>query len=658
MAASLLNLAILLFLVSGIETSPTGVEKEHYENGIAYKNAGDWQTALNVWLVGYRTLQKEGKVDPRIATAFIELATEQSALLKYQDACEIYYWGFSSPVEARFRQQMAEEVKRISPILPKRLADDWKSLWNRNDTSLPAKVVSFWHQKDPTPSTRYNERLIEHWSRIAYARKNFHKANSTVYGTDDRALIYVKYGKPDRISAGILGTNRSALKRWSDVILDSDNDTGSGGGNFGAGQRAIEQTLLLEGIERFNYFPEYELWFYSIFADDEPVFFLFGNREGLSSFGLRTGVEELIPSNSFLNANRKYGSGISPGSVLQALYYGELTHLHSYFERRFLELEDVWGTYQLRGASATSHTNSILRLKRQQFSVLDKTDPVYRVAPLDRSDFGDTVSSVRLAVQPFRFLDDKDKPMLGLVTFSYPEIKSTFFDKTKNELIPNYTMTHTLIVKDGKEEELSRLSDTVPPGSTNLTTFILAHRNNQSDYEIYAEVFSSTPSSQPPAAAIGVGRTRTTVSAPLSSDKEHLELSDLIIGVNSPEDSDLKRLPFPVVPSHSILKTDVLSIYLEIYHAYLDQDGMAHLAIDVGATKLEGKKKRKAESITLSFNIDSQQRTSKEILNIDISRLSAGTYELLVQVSDKVWPQQKQRIAEFKIIENRFGQLR
>ncbi len=55
----------------------------------------------------------------------------------------------------------------------------------------------FWNSKDPAPLTPANERLIEHYRRVAYARASFSEG---AFPFDDRGEIYVRLGPPDHIS--------------------------------------------------------------------------------------------------------------------------------------------------------------------------------------------------------------------------------------------------------------------------------------------------------------------------------------------------------------------------------------------------------------------------------------------------------------------------
>ena len=132
------------------------------------------------------------------------------------------YGVFSPGGVQKYNKAIENEVERIAPLLNKDRRKKWHSLFKKNDPQLLLEIKSFWVNKDPTPTTATNERLLEHWQRIAHARKNFRNGKNTVYGTDDRGLIYVKYGEPERIARGSLGTKRADFKVWTDFLLDGE----------------------------------------------------------------------------------------------------------------------------------------------------------------------------------------------------------------------------------------------------------------------------------------------------------------------------------------------------------------------------------------------------------------------------------------------------
>ena len=54
--------------------------------------------------------------------------------------------------------------------------------------------TEFWNSRDSNPATIENERLVEHYKRVMYARIHF---SNTQFPYDRRGEIYVRYGEPD-----------------------------------------------------------------------------------------------------------------------------------------------------------------------------------------------------------------------------------------------------------------------------------------------------------------------------------------------------------------------------------------------------------------------------------------------------------------------------
>ncbi len=58
-------------------------------------------------------------------------------------------------------------------------------------------VQSFWKSRDPLYLTEYNERLLEHYGRVAYTNLRFGKPEKGIEGWHtDQGKIYVRYGAP------------------------------------------------------------------------------------------------------------------------------------------------------------------------------------------------------------------------------------------------------------------------------------------------------------------------------------------------------------------------------------------------------------------------------------------------------------------------------
>lgn len=85
-----------------------------------------------------------------------------------------------------------KEISRIgSPA-------DIKIYTQASEEAKIAVLDRFWDRVDPSPLTRANERLIEHYRRVAYARAKFGEGR---FPWDDRGEVYVRFGPPDHVSS-------------------------------------------------------------------------------------------------------------------------------------------------------------------------------------------------------------------------------------------------------------------------------------------------------------------------------------------------------------------------------------------------------------------------------------------------------------------------
>ena len=66
-----------------------------------------------------------------------------------------------------------------------------------SEDEWPALAGAFWAGRDPAPVTASNERLLEHYRRVAYALEHF---GTFAQPWDTRGEIYIRYGRPDHVS--------------------------------------------------------------------------------------------------------------------------------------------------------------------------------------------------------------------------------------------------------------------------------------------------------------------------------------------------------------------------------------------------------------------------------------------------------------------------
>jgi GWxTD domain-containing protein len=100
---------------------------------------------------------------------------------------------YNKPLSLRKPEFAIKALKHIEP------EDTIDSLLKEGKQNQYNALINFWKKKDPTPGTEYNELMVEYYSRIDYAEKNFVSLNGKNGWDTDRGMIYVKFGKPGKV---------------------------------------------------------------------------------------------------------------------------------------------------------------------------------------------------------------------------------------------------------------------------------------------------------------------------------------------------------------------------------------------------------------------------------------------------------------------------
>ena len=79
----------------------------------------------------------------------------------------------------------------LEHVAPDEVLAAWKSATGDDRNKV---WRDFWNARDPNPATVENERLVEHYKRVMYARIHFSLAQ---FPYDRRGEMYVRYGEPD-----------------------------------------------------------------------------------------------------------------------------------------------------------------------------------------------------------------------------------------------------------------------------------------------------------------------------------------------------------------------------------------------------------------------------------------------------------------------------
>lgn len=158
-------------------------------------NPDDEKAHLYLGLMYYKTSNLKGAYDEY---------KEALILMKPAEQRDFTYYS----VKELIRPLLGDEIKKFSEIEIRNFID------------------LYWRVKDPLYLTDYNERLLEHYSRVAYANLRFGVNRADLSGwKSDRGEVYLRYGEPInriRFRPQINAGGRTSVKLKTDVWYYSD----------------------------------------------------------------------------------------------------------------------------------------------------------------------------------------------------------------------------------------------------------------------------------------------------------------------------------------------------------------------------------------------------------------------------------------------------
>lgn len=638
--------------------------------------------ALEIWSAEARRYPN-GISDPRIGVSYIELATELEEKEKYDRAVQMYYWGLSNPVDSLFEEELSDEIKRMEPIVQRDEYKRWRDLLkDKRYRKVGQAVLRFWKWMDPTPDTRYNERLIEHWSRIAYGREHYTRNDATIYDADERAEVYVKYGEPDIQREGLISYNSMQIRNWVRQAFEFQS-SGSSMQSFGsdsvsqatARQRMARQRMRIQSqiykIERRIHFrhsyPSYEVW---VYKDQEmskysyhPLIFIFGDDGDTGEFGRRRSVEDMMPNSSFRTAGS--GQSIPSSFFLQMLYYNDLITIDNYFAQAFQDLESR--LYSLRGVE--SWESRSVRNRNQS-----KLQMVQMRAPEERSTLNEEIPEISVDVYQYRLLNEKNEPVLATFllsnpyrAFFYDQVAESGFDHSSYALASAATgineQHELLFTKRKKGQPLLEIQDfrgNVDNAPPEITYFEIPNQADLTEQKFTIELQHQKKDST----RVGNGLFKEHVRAigsisneqeePISVDNTELQMGDLIVGTRQNQVDTTLPFGFRVQPDATIQQGENLIVHLEVYHLKGEPGTSEPFQIDYVAEEDVGLLKRiftKQDKVSLSLNFESSGPHFRENLEIDTSPFAPGDYTLELTAREPGTEREVTRSIEFAIEE-------
>ena len=612
-----------------------------YETGMALVEDGNVEGALALWIGVRDSLSGEGAEDARIGTAFVRIVTENELEPYEEIATVMFYWGFSGAANGLTREEILAEGRRTFTLVDSIATEYWDAAGREDPGALALAVKRFWIERDPTPSTLINERLIEHWKRIAFARRTFVYNHSSAYRTDDRGTFYVKYGLPDRGTRGHMRVSESE-RRFRNLPIDY--------------------------IARFDQQPQYEIWRYATMHPGEFTYFLFGNTQGTGPFRHVQGLHEIIPASARVSGEARY-AGIRAQHYLELFYYEDLARMGGPYGLRFGELERLWN------AARRPNEGTLEAISRRHIS--DDQWAAREPAPPAISEFDDRPRSA-LSAQAVRILEDGEPRLLVMAVSSPIWLPATQADSIRGGLtLASYTASHTVILRNRKLSEIARAGMLPADGPGYLSTVLLRHNEQirhlsvSARHEVREDASRDTarmpghlhfvvdePLIPVSADAGGTDRTGVARGRPAEPDAAEFEVSDLIVGIAPRPEVDLGNLPVPLLPATRFWRNDPLRVYFEIYRPGDIETGTVdvrvHLAPVAGASPgipLPDPEDLDLTTAGITLAVESPSDRGEHFFDIDLRNERAGLLRVVLQVTDRETGATRVRVTPIHLLE-------
>ena len=621
---------LLLAFAPGVAQPPLGpppgareqeAPNDPWQRGRALIDAGDVDGGLLLWIDARDSLTAAGAHDPRIGTHFIEAVAEHGLGRFTEAATEMFYWGMSGqgPFGDEIREEILAEGRRTFALTDSVVADYWIGQGQEDPESLALEVKMFWIERDPTPTTHVNERLVEHWQRIVHARRTYVYNHSSPYRTDDRGVFHVKYGAPDRITKGHLGIN--SAERRSAGISDED-------------------------WARFDRQPQYEIWRYAKPYERDFHYYLFGNVEGVGRFQLVDGLHRLLPSNARVYKH----NGVRFQYHLERFYYADLARMGGPYGLRLGELERLWG-----GSRAPSE--GFLEAASQQF-IEDDRWLAREPRPSTASEIDDAPRSA-LSAQAARILAD-DEPRILLLAVSSPLWRPRVESGSLGDslVLAPFVARHTVVIRDRGMNEMARAGMVPVDGQDDISTVVLRHPDAIGHLSVTAEHKVEEEGADEDDSDIGVlpGQRHFRVGSPLRRGETEFEVSDLIVGLAPRPELSLEGVPVPLLPATRFWRNDLMRVYFEIYRPSAIPEGeTGQFDVRISIQRpigpvLPGQPIEGRAVVTVT--LDSPAPDGEHFFGLDLRNERPGDLRLVLEITDKATGATRVRVTPIRLLAN------
>ena len=508
------------------------------------------------------------------------------------------YFSLIEPDE----REVYRDLAHVAP--PDELASWQEAVGSERD----ARWHAFWNARDSNPATVVNERLVEHYRRVMYARHQFSQGQ---HPYDRRGEIYVRFGAP--------------ADRRSDVHIADRN---SYQGVTDSEDAAVE--AIREQNNQFGYRLRVDRGRLTIVTPEEVTEEEVNEAGGLLAGGIVASSGQL----TMQDERKLMGHGYATESWVYARYGLELFFVDQFGGGRF---DYPWGNLL---------TSPQEMVRQEQFSPRRLAEELIAKAPEEYlHDLGG--EPLEYAFDAVSFRADNGATELDL-SYSIPvwqfgDVSDGQGNRTRLEhqvilrdsnLSPQFTHAFGFGPFDRPKRQLTESHVKVPVYT--LPERVVAPSGS---FTLAVQVRDETSQ------RIGVYLRPVTLS---DYSGEELLISDLKLAVlitPSGVQGPFVRNGLNITPNPGRLyiRESPVYVYYEIYNLAMDQEGKTEYEILYEIRPQEGsarpgwtaRRQRDMQTVMMAFSGEGISTSDREYTSLDTSGLPAGEYVLTVTFTDQ-----------------------
>lgn len=630
-----------------------------YWLGRAYAQEGEVSRALDIWRSGILSLDASDQFSVRLADEFVQRVYAYGRETDYPLAADVYRDLLRKVGDETYslseRERLARRLRHLGLVV----SDDARrraSLPMSDDeiteatppSVAPDELLAWWRREDPFPGTRQNEQLQEHLHRVAHARQEYGHSES-IYGFDDRGVIYVRLGPPDHD----VEVNYSASD-LTDILYEQE-----------------------VGVDvKLSDLPDNEFWSYK--DVDHRLYYIFVRKRNGGPFTIGT-TEDLLPRTlqaAYGSSRRARQRSVYALSILKAIYR-KYSPFHPNMARRHDEVANYLQyvrsggreQYNRNDLSPENFLNQTIAQdnNRDAVATREREESVPRQLSSARREYG----QLEIATRTARFLNENGTtrtevywaPEVGelvpgeekveeLEELGYDSFNNFLLRFTATQKAPNYE--DRVVNREHYRTEEVDDDHTIPAQtfSTQYGDSTLYHLGLQWNQHL---IDTSRESIGP---RIRVATELRDSLRALSSDASRLEMSDLK-PVYHPEDEPPggeSTIPYPF---EDITADTPVTLYFEVYNLAFGADDRTEYTVEYS---IKGKANRgellelfvgddKQETI-VSSTYEGPQRSTEEYVRLGVGEWdleTETTATVSVTVIDEVAGQRVDRSLQFQL---------